>query len=108
MAFGVLYDFTGNTNLTQIITAVNLTKKQWFIDAVNTPKPLDLFLLIGHNPVRPSDSDRTLATVQKAIRKARPNTPIQVFGGHSHIRDLAVYDSNSVGLESGRYCGTLG
>jgi hypothetical protein len=108
MAFGVLYDFTGNTNYTQVTAAANLTKEQWFIDAVNTPKPVDLFLLIGHNPVRPSDSESTLAIVQKAIRKARPNTPIQVFGGHSHIRDLAVYDSSSVGLGSGRYCETLG
>src|SRR2546430_2140226 len=108
MAFGVLFDFKGNAKYTNVITAANLTKEQWFIDAVNTPQPVDLFLLIGHNPVRPSDSASTIATVQKAIRKARPNTPIQVFGGHSHIRDLAVYDSSSVGLESGRYCETLG
>lgn len=108
MAFGVLYDFAGNTNYTKVITAANLTKEQWFIDAVNTSKPVDLFLLIGHNPVRPSSSGSTIAIVQKAIRQARPNTPIQVFGGHSHIRDLAVYDSSSVGLESGRYCETLG
>lgn len=30
------------------------------------------------------------------------------FGGHTHIRDLAVYDSMAVGLEAGRYCETLG
>lgn len=108
MAFGVLYDFTGNTNYTNVITAANLTKEKWFVDAVKTPKPVDLFLLIGHNPVRPSDSESTLGVVQKAIRKLRPTTPIQVFGGHSHIRDLAVYDASSIGLESGRYCETLG
>lgn len=108
MAFGVLYDFKGNTNYTQVVTAANMTKEQWFIDAVKTPQPVDLFLLIGHNPVRPSDSENTLKIVQKAIRNARPNTPIQIFGGHSHVRDLAVYDSSSVGLESGRYCETLG
>jgi len=108
MAFGVLYDFKGNTNYTQVIPAANMTKEQWFIDAVNTPQPVDLFLLIGHNPVRPSDSANTLKIVQKAIRNVRPNTPIQLFGGHSHVRDLAVYDSSSVGIESGRYCETLG
>ena len=108
MSFGVLYDFTGNTNYTQVIPAANMTQEQWFIDAVNTPLPVDLFLLIGHNPVHPSDPESTIATVQQAIRQARPTTPIQVFGGHSHIRDLAVYDSTSVGLESGRYCETMG
>jgi 2',3'-cyclic-nucleotide 2'-phosphodiesterase (5'-nucleotidase family) len=98
----------GNTNYTQVIAAANLTKERWLIDAVNALKPVDLFLLIGHNPVRPSDSDCTLAIVQKAIHEARPNTPIQVFGGHSHIRGLVVDNFSSVGLESGRYCGTLG
>lgn len=83
LAWGQLNYFTGNTNYTKVITAANLTKEQWFIDAVNTPKPVDLSLLIGHNPVRPSDSESTIALVQKAIHKARPNTPIQVFGGHS-------------------------
>ena len=108
MAFGLLYDFTGNTNYTQVITAANVTKEKWFIDAVNTKEPVDLFLLLGHNPVRPTDSSSTFSTVQKVIRKMRPNIPIQIFGGHSHIRDFAVYDSSSTALESGRYCETLG
>lgn len=43
-----------------------------------------------------------------AIRAVRPDTPIQIFGGHSHIRDFAVYDDKTTALESGRYCETLG
>lgn len=43
-----------------------------------------------------------------AIRAVRPDTPIQIFGGHSHIRDFAVYDDKATALESGRYCETLG
>ena len=31
-----------------------------------------------------------------------------MFGGHSHIRDFAVYDDKATALESGRYCETLG
>lgn len=109
MAFGVIYDFDGNTNYTNVITVANLTREQWFVNAVKTTEPVDLFLLIGHNPVRDTGSKTfTMATVQKFIRKHRPTTPIQVFGGHSHIRDLAVYDERSVGLESGRYCETMG
>ena len=34
--------------------------------------------------------------------------PVQVFGGHTHVRDFAVYDAGSAGIESGRYCETLG
>ena len=108
MAFGLLYDFTGNTNYTQVITAANVTKEQWFLDAVQTKDPVDLFLLIGHNPVRPTDYASTFSTLYSVIRKMRPTTPIQIFGGHSHIRDFAVYDTMTTGLESGRYCETLG
>ena len=80
--------------------------EQWFKDAVNYKQPIDLFLLIGHNPIRRSGS--TIPAVYQAIRQARPNVPIQVFGGHTHIRDFTVYDSGGTGLESGRYCETLG
>ena len=108
MAFGLLYDFTGNTNYTQVITAANVTKEQWFLDAVMTKEPVDLFILMGHNPVRPTDYASTFSTLYSVIRKMRPTTPVQIFGGHSHIRDFAVYDTMTTGLESGRYCETLG
>lgn len=65
-------------------------------------------MVIGHNPVRPSDSSSTFATVFNAIRAVHPNKPIQIFGGHSHIRDFSVYDDKTTALESGRYCETLG
>lgn len=38
----------------------------------------------------------------------KPDTPIQIFGGHTHIRDFAVYDDKTTAMESGRYCETLG
>ena len=108
MSFGVLYDFTGNSNVSKVITATTLVKQQWFLDAVNYNQTIDLFLLIGHNPIRTTDYSNTLGLVQKTIRSLRPNTPIQIFGGHSHIRDFQVYDDSSTALESGRYCETLG
>jgi 2',3'-cyclic-nucleotide 2'-phosphodiesterase (5'-nucleotidase family) len=97
MAFGLLYDFTGNTNVTKVTRAVDLVKESWFLDAINYNETIDLFLLLGHNPVR----DSTFSLVHNTIRAARPDIPIQIFGGHSHIRDLVVYDDMSVGLESG-------
>jgi hypothetical protein len=108
MAFGILYDFTGNTNLTKVTKSVDLVKQQWFLSAVNTRDPVDLFLVIGHNPARSTVSSSTFGLIQSTIRKMRPNTPIQLFGGHNHIRDLQVYDSSSTALGSGRYCETLG
>jgi hypothetical protein len=104
MTFGVLYDFTGNSNVSKVIKAATMVQQQWFLDAVNYDQPIDLFLLIGHNPVRTTDFANTLGLIQKTIRSIRPATPIQVFGGHSHIRDFQVYDESSTALESGRYC----
>lgn len=85
-----------------------MVKESWFSDALNTDEPVDMFILFGHNPVRPTDYASTFQTVWDKIRDVYPTTPITIMGGHSHIRDFAVYDENSVGIESGRYCETLG
>ncbi|KAF2030876.1 hypothetical protein EK21DRAFT_100181 [Setomelanomma holmii] len=108
MAFGVLFDFTGNSNVSKVIKAADMVKQPWFQEAVNYTKPIDLFVVIGHNPVRTTVSSSTFGTVFSAIRSVRPNVPIQGFGGHTHIRDFAIYDNKATGLESGRYCETLG
>ncbi|KAI0874158.1 ser/Thr protein phosphatase family [Hypoxylon argillaceum] len=104
MAFGVLFDFTGNTNVTKVIPAKTMVTQKWFMEAVNSCDPIDVFVLIGHNPVR----DSSFQTVFNAIRAIHPDTPVQILGGHSHIRDFTVYDDASVAIESGRYCETLG
>ena len=108
MSFGVLYDFTGNSNVSKVIKAADLVKESWFIDAVQYSEPIDLFLVIGHNPIRPTVGGSTFGTLYKAIRALRPTIPIQAFGGHTQIRDFTVFDQISTGIESGRYCETVG
>lgn len=108
MAFGVLFDFTGNSNVSKVTKGKDMVKQQWFLDAVNFTQPIDLFLVAGHNPILTSDAGSTFGLVRNAIRAVHPTTPIQVFGGHSHIRAFQAYDETSTGLESGRYCETLG
>jgi hypothetical protein len=108
MAFGVLFDFTGNSNASQVLKAKDMVKESWFTEALATSEPIDAFVLFGHNPVRQTDSSNTFNVVFNEIRKLHPITPVQILGGHSHIRDFAVYDDNAVGIESGRYCETLG
>ena len=108
MAFGVLYDFTGNSNVSKVIKAKDMVQQPWFKQAVNYSEPVDLFMILGHNPVRANDSSNTFKAVYQAIRQSQPDTPIQIFGGHSHVRDFQVYDNKATALESGRYCETLG
>lgn len=49
MAFGVLFDFTGNSNVSRVTKAKDMVKESWFLGAVNYTKPIDLFVVIGHN-----------------------------------------------------------
>jgi hypothetical protein len=106
MAYGVLFDFTGNSNASVVTKASAMVQQQWFLDTLNFDKPIDMFLVVGHNAIRGSTS--TMATVINAIRAVHPTKLIQTFGGHTHIRDFTVFDSAAVAMESGRYCETLG
>ncbi|KAK4198166.1 Metallo-dependent phosphatase-like protein [Triangularia verruculosa] len=108
MAFGVLFDFTANTNASRITKAADMVKQKWFQQAIHHPEPVDVFLVLGHNSARPGRQASTMKTVYSAIREAHPDTPIQIFGGHSHMRDFVVYDQSSTASESGRYCESLG
>lgn len=103
MAFGVLFDFTGNSNVSQVTTTANLVTQQWFLDAVNYTEPIDMYIVAGHNPIRTNASTSTFGTIYKAIRNINDKAPIQFFGGHTHIRDFFVYDNVSTGIESGTF-----
>ena len=77
-----------------------MVTQEWFKQAINSTEPVDMFLLLGHNAVR-SSMGGTFGVIHDAIRQAHPRTPIQIFGGHTHIRDFAVLDESSTALESG-------
>lgn len=85
MSFGILYNYLPSADVKVNVTkAADLVQQPWFLDAVkeNASRPIDLFLVIGHNPVRGG----TFQTIFEAIHGSRPNTPIQFFGGHTHRR----------------------
>ncbi|BFZ57100.1 hypothetical protein PYCC9005_004150 [Savitreella phatthalungensis] len=104
LALGVLFNFTGNTNITRVQPVLNMTREFWFQQQINRTD-VDLFLLVGHTPVRGSYE---WDTVYSAIRRKNPATPITIVGGHSHIRDTTVFDAAAIGVQAGRYCETVG
>lgn len=103
LAFGFLFDFTGNYNNTIVRPVKETVKEKWFQEAIKD-EDIDLFLIIGHVPVHSSE----YSTIFQEIRNLHPETPIQFFGGHLHIRDFARYDSRAYGLASGRFMETIG
>ncbi|EKD14315.1 uncharacterized protein L3040_008333 [Drepanopeziza brunnea f. sp. 'multigermtubi'] len=102
LAFGFLFDFTGNANNTVVQPVEKTIQEKWFQDAIR--EDVDLFLVVGH--VTPRGPE--YKAVYEAIRRQRWDTPIQFFGGHSHVRDFSKYDSKAYALQSGRYMETIG
>jgi hypothetical protein len=103
LAFGFIFDFTGNANNTVVTRVEDTVNEDWFKAAL-TDKHLDLIVVFGHVDIRSSE----YAILFSTIRAAHPDLPIQFFGGHSHIRDYKIFDTKAVALESGRYMETLG
>ena len=103
LAFGFLFDFRANANNTVVQPVAETIKEKWFQEAIDD-REVDLFLVAGHVPLRSEEFN----SIFKAIRKAQWDTPIQFFGGHTHIRDYSKYDSKAFALESGRYMETIG
>lgn len=102
LAFGFLFDFTGNANNTVVQPVEKTIEEKWFQDAIR--EDVDLFLVIGHVMLHGPE----YKALFKAIRSQKWDTPIQFFGGHSHIRDFAKYDSKAYGFQAGRYMETIG
>lgn len=103
VAFGFIFDFTGNEKNTIVQPVEDTIKENWFQEAIRDEE-VDLFLVIGHVPVRSKESNAIL----REIRSVHRSIPIQFFGGHLHIRDYVRYDSRASGLASGRFLETIG
>ena len=103
LAFGFIFNFRGNSNNTIVQRVQETIKEKWFQEAIRD-REVDLFLVIGHVPLRTLE----FASIFKAIREQQWDVPIQFFAGHTHVRDYAKYDSKAYGLESGRYMETIG
>ncbi|CEI63880.1 hypothetical protein FVEN_g9177 [Fusarium venenatum] len=102
VAFGFLFDFTGNANNTIVQPVEQTIKEDWFQEAIRE-KP-DLFVVIGHVGLRMEE----FKVIYTAIRKQNWHIPIAIFGGHAHVRDTVQYDSNALAIASGRYFETIG
>jgi 2',3'-cyclic-nucleotide 2'-phosphodiesterase (5'-nucleotidase family) len=102
LAFGFLFDFTGNSNNTFVQPVEETVKEDWFQQAIR--EDVDLFVVIGHVDLRAPE----YKAIYTSIRSQKWDTPMQFFGGHSHIRNFISYDSNAYALESGRYMETIG
>ena len=103
LALGFLFDFHNAARNIVVQKVEDTIKEKWFQDAIRD-RGVDLFLVIGHVAIHSPEFD----AIYKVIRGQQWDTPIQFFGGHTHIRDYAKYDKKAHALESGRYLETIG
>lgn len=102
VAFGFLFDFTGNANNSRVQKVADTVKEEWFQNAIRE-KP-DVFVVIGHIGLRMDE----IKTIFTEIRRQNWFTPIAIFAGHAHVRDAISLDSRTFGIASGRYFETIG
>ena len=103
LAFGFIFNFKDNANNTVVRTVANTVQTKWFQEAIRD-SDIDLVIVFGHVAIRSEE----YSLIYKTIRSVQWDTPIQFFGGHTHIRDYKIYDGKTVALESGRYMETIG
>ncbi|KUI54269.1 hypothetical protein VP1G_01534 [Cytospora mali] len=102
VAFGFLFDFTGNAKNTRVQKVSDTIKEEWFQNAIR--EKTDIFVVIGHIGVRMAE----IKEIYTEIRKQNWFTPIAFFAGHAHVRDAIRLDAKSFGMASGRYFETIG
>lgn len=108
LALGFLFDFMKANKGTRVTPIGDILHTKWFRDMLDDfpEEKVDYVVVIGHIPI--THAWEELQQLHQFLRGLYPNTVIQYFGGHSHIRDFVVNDVNSTGLESGRFCETVG
>lgn len=109
LSFSFIFDFKWFNRRVNVIPISEILHQQWFINLVDDYAQnyeVDMLLIVGHIPV--THDWYELYYLHHFLRKRFPQTVIQYFGGHSHIRDFSVIDRYASGLQSGRYCETVG
>lgn len=108
LALSFLFDFNRNNYATRVTPIKDAVEEDWFKDVLRDfpENEVDILVVFGHIPV--THQWKELGVLHNVLRKNYPSIKIQYFGGHSHIRDFAVYDENLTGMQSGRFCETVG
>lgn len=109
LALSFIFDFQrANANVRVIPLRQVIDTADWFKAMIKEydSDTVDILIINGHIPI--SHLWGELEYLHQELRNHYPYQVIQYFGGHSHIRDYTVMDSKSTGLQSGKYCETIG
>ena len=109
LALSFIFNFKMPNPRAKITPLREEIQKEWFKKLMEKypPNKVDILLIFGHmaatDPV-----EHEINTLHSFLRKYYPDTIIQYFGGHSHIRDFVKLDDKATCLQSGRFSETVG
>ncbi|ODV82476.1 Metallo-dependent phosphatase [Suhomyces tanzawaensis NRRL Y-17324] len=107
LAFGFLFDFKKFNLGTRVVPLATVIQEEWFQEVLQQHAgKVDLLVIVTHVPIDHQWPE--LYQLNAVLRQYFPETVIQYFGGHSHVRDFTVLDAKATALQSGRYCETIG
>ncbi|SCU91710.1 LAME_0E13542g1_1 [Lachancea meyersii CBS 8951] len=109
LAFSFMFNFQRANARAKVTLATTALQQEWFQKAVSQyPEgEIDVIVIFGHMPITDPE-EHEINQVHSIFRKHYPRTIIQYFGAHSHVRDFAVFDELSTGIQSGRFAETVG
>lgn len=109
LSFSFLFNFARANKRAKVTSALEEIERPWFKDVLTryTRKDVDIIVVFGHIPIS-NFENRELNVLHSKLRHYYPNTVIQYFGGHTHIRDFVSFDNKATALQSGRFCETVG
>ncbi|CDO92179.1 unnamed protein product [Kluyveromyces dobzhanskii CBS 2104] len=109
LALSFLFDFRRFNKRAQVTPVLQEIEKKWFQELTETysMEDIDVLVVFGHMPISDTEN-REINQLHAKLRHIYPNTVIQYFGAHTHIRDFVALDNKAYALQSGRFCETVG
>lgn len=123
LAFGFLYNFTGNCAATRVVAVQEAVRQEWFVNALlqqnggghhhvnlsdttrsNKYHYYDAILVMAHMDCE----DELIGQILLPAIRARTNKPVQFITGHSHRRCYVQLDDAAASMEAGHYLDTVG
>ena len=110
LALSFMFNYNKTNPSAKVEPLASELQQDWFKDMVRDypGDKLDVLVVLGHMPISGPDISNELDTLHSILRSSYPDTIIQYFGGHTHIRDFVQLDAKSSALQSGRFAETLG
>jgi 2',3'-cyclic-nucleotide 2'-phosphodiesterase (5'-nucleotidase family) len=107
LCLGYIYNFDQAANDSIVIHVQTSVKKEYFQNAMAEPA-IDLVVVMNHIAPQNTGPQDLLSLLWKTIRGYKPETPIVLLSGHSHVEDFKWYDDNAFTIESGCYFQEMG